>query len=294
MNGWDVRPTLDRANANRRPLAQAAGSFVAGSPLPQALIQCRQRLTYELRLGKLVIPCRGQHRSLWQTTRRWPSPRRPLHRPRPPIRTDRGLAATPHSEPDLTPRHIIAYRAACMYAPASQGTSTPHLKWLRLPRSKMALNSRSVPRGELLSRTGHALGAAGEESPGTGGVIRFPARFDLLYASARRRSRPWGEGVVGRRTALEGPRWERIVVEPMARLKLVGQRTAKARIATGGWLGRQGHYRSSSPSGLPADQQSRDRSLQTQNPRPGLLWESSPASRSWGARPLAPVRMGPP
>ena len=56
MNGWDVRPTLDRVNANRRPLAQAAGSFVAGSPLPQALIQCRQRLTYELRLGKLVIP----------------------------------------------------------------------------------------------------------------------------------------------------------------------------------------------------------------------------------------------
>ena len=56
MNGWDVRPTLDRANANRRPLAQAAGSLVAGSPLPQALIQCRQRLTYELRLGKLVIP----------------------------------------------------------------------------------------------------------------------------------------------------------------------------------------------------------------------------------------------
>ena len=56
VNGWDVRPTLDRANANRRPLAQAAGSFVAGSPLPQALIQCRQRLTYELRLGKLIIP----------------------------------------------------------------------------------------------------------------------------------------------------------------------------------------------------------------------------------------------
>ena len=55
VNGWDVRPTLDRANANRRPLAQAAGSFVAGSPLPQALIQCRQRFTYELRLGKLVI-----------------------------------------------------------------------------------------------------------------------------------------------------------------------------------------------------------------------------------------------
>ena len=135
VNGWDVRPTLDRANANRRPLAQAAGSFVAGSPLPQALIQCRKRLTYELRLGKLVIPCRGQHRSLWQTTRRWPGPRRPLHRPRPRPRTDRGLAATPHSEPDLTPRTSLrAEQRAC--APLLQGTSFPHLKWLRLPDQK--------------------------------------------------------------------------------------------------------------------------------------------------------------
>jgi hypothetical protein len=56
LNGWDVRPTLDRANANRRSLDQAAGSFVAGSPLPQALIQCRQQLTDdELRLCTLVI-----------------------------------------------------------------------------------------------------------------------------------------------------------------------------------------------------------------------------------------------
>ena len=55
MNGWVVRPTLDRASATGRSLAQAAGSLVAGSPLPQALIQCRQRLTNELRLGTLVI-----------------------------------------------------------------------------------------------------------------------------------------------------------------------------------------------------------------------------------------------
>jgi len=55
VNGWDVRPTLDRASATGRSLAQAAGSLVAGSPLPQALIQCRQRLTDELRLGTLVI-----------------------------------------------------------------------------------------------------------------------------------------------------------------------------------------------------------------------------------------------
>jgi hypothetical protein len=38
-----------------RSPAQAAGSFVTGSPLPQALIQCRRRLNYELRLRKLVI-----------------------------------------------------------------------------------------------------------------------------------------------------------------------------------------------------------------------------------------------
>src|SRR5271166_5835268 len=35
--------------------AQAAGSSVTGSSLPQALIQRRQRLTYELRLSTLVI-----------------------------------------------------------------------------------------------------------------------------------------------------------------------------------------------------------------------------------------------
>src|SRR5271165_4463852 len=35
--------------------AQAAGSFVTGSSLPQALVQRRQRLTNELRLCKLVI-----------------------------------------------------------------------------------------------------------------------------------------------------------------------------------------------------------------------------------------------
>jgi len=78
VNGWDVRPTLDRANANRRPLAQAAGSFVAGSPLPQALIQCRQRLTYELRLGKLVIPLSwsAPHRRLRRSVRGTASSRR--------------------------------------------------------------------------------------------------------------------------------------------------------------------------------------------------------------------------
>jgi hypothetical protein len=83
----------------------------------------------------LEISCRGQHRSLWQTTRRWPSPRRPLHRPRPCPRTDWGLAATPHSEPDLTPRTSLrAEQRAC--APLFQGTSFPHLKWLRLPDQK--------------------------------------------------------------------------------------------------------------------------------------------------------------
>ncbi len=44
-----------RSERNWRSLARAAGSFATGSPLPQALIQCRQRLICELRLCKLVI-----------------------------------------------------------------------------------------------------------------------------------------------------------------------------------------------------------------------------------------------
>jgi len=55
VNGWDVRHTPDQASATEASFAQVAGSFVAGSPRPQALIQCRQRLTDELRLGTLVI-----------------------------------------------------------------------------------------------------------------------------------------------------------------------------------------------------------------------------------------------
>ena len=96
MNGWDVRPTLDRANANRRPLAQAAGSFVAGSPLPQALIQRRQRLTYELRLSTLVIlsrpapqPAAGDSAVAQPTTTPFT-----------------GLVRAPEPVGDMPPRHI--------------------------------------------------------------------------------------------------------------------------------------------------------------------------------------------
>ena len=75
--------------------------------------------------------CRGQHRSLCQTTRRWPSPRRPLHWPRPRPRTDRGLAATPHPVPGLTPRTSLrAEQRACMRP--SHSNSPAALKWLRL------------------------------------------------------------------------------------------------------------------------------------------------------------------
>jgi len=45
--------------AQRRSLVQVAGSFATGSPLPQALIQRCQRLSYELRLCELVILLRS-------------------------------------------------------------------------------------------------------------------------------------------------------------------------------------------------------------------------------------------
>ena len=144
VNGWDVRPTLDRVNENRRPLAQAAGSFVAGSPLPQALIQCRQRLTYELRLGKLVIPgswsapqpVADDSAVAWPSTASSPASTAPQNGPG--TRRHATFRARPHSA------HIIAYRAACMCAPVPRDLIPPP-QVAPPSRSKMALDSRSVP-----------------------------------------------------------------------------------------------------------------------------------------------------
>ena len=141
LNGWDVRPTLDQANAHQRSRAQAAGSFVAGSPLPQALIQCRKQLTDdELRLRTLVILL-WSARSLCQTTRRWPSPRWPLHwtRPRP-----SAPAITPHTSMRVEQR--VCTRL-------SGRTSPVHLRWLRLPDQKwLCLPDRYHPTSTRLPR----------------------------------------------------------------------------------------------------------------------------------------------
>ena len=56
---WDVQPTLEDVSA-AHATAQAAEWLVAGSPLPQALIQFCQRLINEPRLGTLVILLRQQ------------------------------------------------------------------------------------------------------------------------------------------------------------------------------------------------------------------------------------------
>jgi len=127
VNGWDVRPTLDRAIAATRQLAQAAGSFVTGSTLPRALIQSRQRLTYELRLRTLVIPS-------------WSAPQpmagdSAVAQPTSALFT--GLVRAPELTGEIPPRHIrvphllrakkAACRAVFAYAP-----SPPDLP--RLPR----------------------------------------------------------------------------------------------------------------------------------------------------------------
>ena len=143
MNGWDVRPTLDRANANRRPLTQAAGSFVAGSPLPQALIQCRQRLTYELRLSTLVILSR-------------PAPQLAAGDSavaQPTTTPFTGLVRAPESIGDMPPRHILrperhsahstACRAVWLYAPGFLNLVQPP-QVAPASGSKLAPNPRSV------------------------------------------------------------------------------------------------------------------------------------------------------
>ena len=131
MNGWDVRPTLDRASAHRRSPAQAAGSFVTGSPLPQALIQCRQRLSYELRLCTLVIlswsapqPVADDSAVAQPTTASSLASSAPQNGP--------GTRRHATSAPAITPRTSMrAEQRACM--PLSGATSPAHLKWLRLP-----------------------------------------------------------------------------------------------------------------------------------------------------------------
>lgn len=53
-----VQPTLEPASSpptRRIRQIERPGRLVSGSLLPQALIQCRQRPTYGLRLRKLVI-----------------------------------------------------------------------------------------------------------------------------------------------------------------------------------------------------------------------------------------------
>jgi len=54
VNGWDVRPTLDRAGA--KAIACSSGRIIRDRlTTPQALIQRCQRLSYELRLCEPVI-----------------------------------------------------------------------------------------------------------------------------------------------------------------------------------------------------------------------------------------------
>ena len=139
VHGWDVRPTLDRASATGRSLSQAAGSLVAGSPLPQALIQCRQRLTDELRLGTLVIlswsapqPVADDSAVAQPTTASSPGSSAPG--------TDRGHAATPHPAPDVTPRKSLrAEQLGCARRPPRTwlarpgGARCPAHNWRHFP-----------------------------------------------------------------------------------------------------------------------------------------------------------------
>ena len=92
VNGWDVRPTLERI------VASSSGRIVriTGSSLPQALIQRRQRLTYELRLSTLVIlsrpapqPAAGDSAMAQPTTTPFT-----------------GLVRAPEPIGDMPPRHI--------------------------------------------------------------------------------------------------------------------------------------------------------------------------------------------
>ena len=154
MNGWDVRPTLDRASATGRSLAQASGSLVADSPLPQALIQCRQRLTNELRLGTLVIlswsapqPVADDSAVAQPTTASSLGSSAPQNGPG--TRRHATSRARRHSA------HIIACRAAWLRAPTSQNMAGlpqwrryPAHNWRHFP-ARLQIKSRNRRRRSL-------------------------------------------------------------------------------------------------------------------------------------------------
>src|SRR5271166_4224765 len=110
--------------------AQAAGSSVAGSARPQALIQRRQRLTDEPRLSTLVIlsrpipqPAPGDSAVALPTTTAFT-----------------GIVRTPEPSGDTPPRHIPlstssahspACRAVWLYALGIPTLPSRH-RWLRL------------------------------------------------------------------------------------------------------------------------------------------------------------------
>src|SRR5208337_3183207 len=125
----------------------AAGSSVTGSSLPQALIQRRQRLTYELRLSMLVIlsrpapqPSAGDSAVAQPTTTPFT-----------------GLVRAPEPVGDMPPRHIprprhsahsTACRAVWLYAPGFLNLVQPP-QVAPASRSKLAPNPRSVSLSRL-------------------------------------------------------------------------------------------------------------------------------------------------
>ena len=180
MNGWDVRPTLDRASATGRSLAQAAGSLVAGSPLPQALIQCRQRLTDELRLGTLVIlswsvpqPVAGDSAVAQPTTASSPGSSAPQNGP--------GTRRHATSRARCHSAHIIACRAAWLHAPASQGMAGPP-QWRRYP----AHNWRHFPaRLHLYPHLKpHEVGMGGEKGTLQINLARYVAWRKISFPNS--------------------------------------------------------------------------------------------------------------
>ena len=88
--------------------AQAAGSFVTGSSLPQAVIQRRQRLTNELRLCKLVIPVVVSTAACGGRLGCGPAHDGGFHLPRLRLGTDRRYVITPQS---VRPEPSVIYRS---------------------------------------------------------------------------------------------------------------------------------------------------------------------------------------
>ena len=163
--GTSSPPLSRRVSLRQTALAGSSGRIFGSRAhsCPQAPIQRRQRPTHGLRLCKLVILSRSAPQPCDRPIRRWPSPRRRPHwpRPRPPAPTGDGYA-TPHPEKNTpsTQKHRAPRRAVPRARDATTCTATHDGSLLTLESGSLFLLGPSPKRPRNCERASYRSDAS--------------------------------------------------------------------------------------------------------------------------------------